>query len=124
MDTPITTFEELVERVSSRAGASAETTRAVLEALGSALDDSLRLHQRVQLPGFGFFRLIVKEGTPARAGINPITKQPMTISAKPAQALVRARPDPALLDRAEEWRAAGSIGPLFPLPGDDEVVVE
>src|SRR5215813_755786 len=46
----------------------------------------------------GLLRITVKRkpATPARQGINPFTKEPITIKAKPARNVVRARPLAAL----------------------------
>jgi nucleoid DNA-binding protein len=48
------------------------------------------------LPGFAKFVVVKKPARPARQGINPFTKQPMTFAAKPASKAVKARPVKAI----------------------------
>lgn len=50
------------------------------------------------LPGFAKFTVVKKPARPAREGINPFTKEPMTFAAKPASKVVRVRPVKALKD--------------------------
>jgi nucleoid DNA-binding protein len=44
------------------------------------------------IPGLIKLKLVHKPATKARPGINPFTKEPITIKAKPARNIVRARP--------------------------------
>jgi nucleoid DNA-binding protein len=50
------------------------------------------------VPGLFKVRLVRKPATKAREGINPFTKEPMTIKAKPARNVVKATPLKALKD--------------------------
>ena len=50
------------------------------------------------LPGFAKFVVVNRPATPERQGINPFTKAPVTIPAKPASKKIRARPVKALKD--------------------------
>jgi nucleoid DNA-binding protein len=50
------------------------------------------------LPGFAKFIVTKRPATPERAGVNPFTKEPITIPAKPASQKVRARPVKAIKD--------------------------
>ncbi len=50
------------------------------------------------MPGFSKFAVVKRAATPARAGINPFTKEPTTFAAKPARKVVKARPVKALKD--------------------------
>ena len=43
------------------------------------------------LPGLLKLKRVMKKATPARQGVHPITKQPMTFKAKPARSAVKAR---------------------------------
>lgn len=54
------------------------------------------------LPGFAKFTVVEKPARPAREGINPFTKEPMTFAAKPASKVVRVRPVKALKDTVAE----------------------
>jgi nucleoid DNA-binding protein len=75
--------------------ASGELTRkqvkAVLEALVEVGHKELKKNGLFTMPGFAKFRVVKKPATKARQGINPFTKQPITIPAKPASKSVRAR---------------------------------
>ncbi len=48
------------------------------------------------IPGMLKLRVVRKEATKAKQGINPFTKEPMTIKAKPARNVVKAIPLKAL----------------------------
>jgi nucleoid DNA-binding protein len=50
------------------------------------------------LPGLLKLKVIRKPATKAKQGVNPFTKEPMTIQAKPARNVVRAVPMKALKD--------------------------
>jgi nucleoid DNA-binding protein len=50
------------------------------------------------LPGLVKFRVVNKPATPERQGINPFTKQPTIIKAKPARRVVKAGALKALKD--------------------------
>lgn len=84
---------ELIEHVASELESSkAEATRAV-EAVFAAITRGVQTQDKVVVTGFGTFQ---KKQRAARQGINPATKQPMTIPAsttcsfKPATALKTA----------------------------------
>ena len=48
------------------------------------------------IPGLLKLKIVRKEATKAKQGINPFTKEPMTIKAKPARNVVKAVPMKAL----------------------------
>ena len=52
----------------------------------------------VQIPGLFKIKVVHKPATPARAGFNPATKQPITIKAKPARKVIKVQPLKALKD--------------------------
>ncbi len=70
--------------------------KAVLESLIEVGHKELKKSKVFTLPGFAKFRVVAKPATKARPGINPFTKQPITIPAKPASKSVRARPIKAI----------------------------
>ena len=51
-----------------------------------------------QIPGLLKLKLVRKPATKAKQGINPFTKEPMTIKAKPARSVIKALPLKALKD--------------------------
>ena len=70
---------ELVEKIAAGAGLSKADAKKALDACVAAIKDALVAGDKVQLIGFG--TLAVAE-RPAREGINPATKQKITIAAK------------------------------------------
>lgn len=71
---------------------SKKVVKAVLEALQDTGHKELKKNGVFLLPGFAKFMVVKKPARPAREGINPFTKEPMTFEAKPASKTVRARP--------------------------------
>lgn len=69
-----------------------------LESLTAMGHQELKRNGVFVLPGFARFVVIRKPATTERPGINPFTKQPITIKAKPARKVLRARPVKAAKD--------------------------
>jgi len=76
---------ELVAEVANQTGLTKRTSREAVDAITSAITDSLARGERVTLVGFGSFRVIKRE---ARRGRNPQTGQEIQI---PAKEVVRFR---------------------------------
>lgn len=70
----------------------------VLESLASVGHRELKKNGVFVLPGFAKFVVIKKPATKERPGINPFTKEPITIKAKPARKVLKARPVKAAKD--------------------------
>ena len=70
---------ELVEEVASETGLTRKTSREAVDAIISAMTDSLAGGERVTLVGFGTFQVMERK---ARKGVNPQTRQAITIPAK------------------------------------------
>jgi len=70
---------ELVEKIAAGAGLSKVDAKKALEATVAAIKDALVEGDKVALVGFGTFSVNER---PAREGINPATKQKITIAAK------------------------------------------
>jgi DNA-binding protein HU-beta len=64
----------------------------VLDSLTAVGHQELKKNGVFVLPGFAKFVVIRKPATKERPGINPFTKQPITIKAKPARKVLKARP--------------------------------
>lgn len=79
-------------------GASKRDVAAVLDALATIGHKELKKSGLFVFPGFAKFVVAKKAATPERQGINPFTKQPITITARPASKKVRARPVKAIKD--------------------------
>jgi DNA-binding protein HU-beta len=69
-----------------------------LESLTAVGHQELRRNGVFVLPGLAKFVVIRKPATMERPGINPFTRQPITIKAKPARKVLKARPVKAAKD--------------------------
>lgn len=70
---------DLVNEMAERAGLNKVSAKAALEACLEAIGSALAKDDKVQLVGFGTFSVTEK---PERVGINPQTKEKITIAAK------------------------------------------
>ncbi len=70
---------ELIEKIAKGAGLSKVDAKKALDATVAAVKDALVAGDKVQLVGFGTFAV---KKQPARQGVNPATKQKITIAAK------------------------------------------
>ena len=70
---------ELVEKIAAGAGISKVDAKKALDATVAAIKDALVAGDKISLVGFGTFSINER---PAREGINPATKQKITIAAK------------------------------------------
>jgi DNA-binding protein HU-beta len=70
----------------------------VLESLTTVGHKELKKNGIFVLPGFAKFVVVKKPATKERQGINPFTKEPITIKAKPARKVLKARPVKAAKD--------------------------
>jgi DNA-binding protein HU-beta len=70
---------ELVEKIAANAGLSKNDAKKALDATVSAIKDALIAGDKIAIVGFGTFSVNER---PAREGINPATKEKITIAAK------------------------------------------
>jgi len=70
----------------------------LLESLTTVGHKELKKNGIFVLPGFAKFVVVKKPATKERQGINPFTKEPITIKAKPARKVLKARPVKAAKD--------------------------
>ena len=70
---------ELVEKIAAAAGLSKVDSKKALEATIAAIKDALVAGDKVALVGFGTFSVSER---PACEGINPATKEKISIAAK------------------------------------------
>jgi len=70
---------ELVEEVAGKVGLTKKDANNVIDAITSAIMDSLKRDEKVTLVGFGTFQVMERE---ARRGVNPQTGEAIQISAK------------------------------------------
>src|SRR4051794_38631597 len=69
---------DFIARVAEQTGVSKKTTRQVIEAAIDVISRSLANGEKVVLTGFGTFEMRERR---ERRGVNPQTRQPMTIAA-------------------------------------------
>ncbi|HEY2407587.1 MAG TPA: HU family DNA-binding protein [Polyangiaceae bacterium] len=89
-------LQAIVDKVGD--GTSRKGVAAVIGALTEIGHKELKKSGLFVLPGFAKFVVVKKPARPARAGINPFTKEPTTFAAKPASKAVKARPVKAIKD--------------------------
>ena len=70
---------ELVSSIATKAGLSKSDAKKALDATVEAISEALKAGDKVSLVGFGTFSVNER---PARQGINPSTKETITIAAK------------------------------------------
>lgn len=93
-----TTKSAMLKALAEKTGVAKKDVVAVLDTLTEMIHADLGKKGPgvFTLPGLVKIKLIQKKATPARQGINPATKQPITIAAKPARKVVKAYPVKAL----------------------------
>ena len=70
---------ELIEEVSGKIGLTKKEIGNVIDAITQSIIDTLSKGEKVTLVGFGTFEVIERK---ARKGVNPQTRQAVTILAK------------------------------------------
>ena len=70
---------ELVDKIAAGAGLSKSDAKKALDATVAAIKEALIAGDKISLVGFGTFSVNER---PAREGINPATKEKITIAAK------------------------------------------
>jgi nucleoid DNA-binding protein len=94
------TKSALIEAVAGKLGDDISKKRVseFLDVLTEVAHKELKKSGSFTLPGFAKFMVAKKPASPARQGVNPFTKQAITIAAKPASKKVKARPVKAIKD--------------------------
>jgi nucleoid DNA-binding protein len=95
------TKAQIVAALAETAGLDKKSVSSVLDALASLAKKELSAGGPGEITIPGLVKLKAKEtaATQDRQGINPFTKQPMTIKGKPASRKIRAAPVKALKDQ-------------------------
>ncbi len=70
---------DLVNEIAEKAGLNKVAAKAALDACLESIEQALVNNDKVQLVGFGTFSIVEK---PERVGINPQTKEKITIAAR------------------------------------------
>ena len=90
---------DLISKLAEENGKlSRKEVKSVLESLATIGYKEMKKTGTFLVPGFAKFVVIKKPATKERKGINPFTKEPMTIKAKPARNVVKALPLKSLKD--------------------------
>ena len=70
---------DLTNAIAEKSGLTKADSKKALDAVLESIGGALKAGDKVSLIGFGTFAIAERS---ARQGINPLTKQPMTIAAK------------------------------------------
>ena len=89
---------QLIEKIATTTEVSKKEVKGVMEALVDVGHKELKKNGVFLVPGFAKFVVVKKPATKERQGINPFTKEPITIPAKPASRKIRSTPLKALKD--------------------------
>lgn len=73
--------KEMVEAMAAKSGMTKTDSKKALDAMLEVIGETLRNGENVALVGFGNFAVVER---PERQGVNPATKQAITIPAKKA----------------------------------------
>ena len=92
------TKSEFLVAIAEKSALSKKQAGTVMDAISAVITEQLKASGEVTLPGLLKLTVSTKPATEARPGINPFTKEPTTIAAKPARKVVKARPVKALKD--------------------------
>ena len=89
---------EIYGSIAEKTGVAKKDVAKVFEAMGELIGKELGKKGPGQfvIPGLLKLKVVRKPATKAKQGINPFTKEPMTIKAKPARNVVKAVPMKAL----------------------------
>lgn len=96
--TKAATKVEIYTSIAEKSGVAKKDVAKVFEAMGELIGKELGKKGPGQfvIPGLLKLKVVRKPATKAKQGINPFTKEPMTIKAKPARNVVKAVPMKAL----------------------------
>ena len=86
------TKTQLIDAIAESSSVSKNDVKAVIEHMATVGYKELNDSGEFVIPGFAKMKVVSKPATEARSGVNPFTKQPMEIAAKPASKTVRASP--------------------------------
>ena len=92
------TKSEFLAALAEKTSMSKKQAASALDAVNSIVAEQLKSGGEVTIPGLIKLNVSVKAATPEHEGINPFTKQPTIIKAKPERKVVKARPVKALKD--------------------------
>ncbi len=91
---------EFLTALAEKTGLNKKQAASAMDAISSIVAEQLKKppSYEVTIPGLIKLNVSDKPATEAKPGINPFTKEPTIIKAKPARKVVKARPVKALKD--------------------------
>jgi len=89
---------EFLSALAEKTGLNKKQAASAMDAVSSIVSEQLKASGEVTIPGLIKLNISEKAATPEHPGINPFTKEPTIIKAKPARKVVKARPVKALKD--------------------------
>lgn len=92
------TKTQLKAKLAEKTGLTGKQVAEVLDALTETVFAEVKRAGSFTIPGVAKVVRQTKKATPEKQGINPLTKQPMTVKAKPERNVVKVRPLKALKD--------------------------
>jgi len=92
------TKSEFLVAIAEKSALTKKQAGTVMDAISAVITEQLKANGEVTIPGLLKLTVSIKPATEARPGINPFTKEPTTIAAKPERKVVKARPVKALKD--------------------------
>jgi DNA-binding protein HU-beta len=93
---------ELIQRVAEKSNLTRSDVTRMLDALEEVGHAELKNTGTFTLPGFVKFVAEEKPATEAHQGMNPFTKEPMMIGAKPARKVIKVRLLKAIKDAVSD----------------------
>jgi nucleoid DNA-binding protein len=92
------TKSEILGHISDKTGLSRKQVSGVFDELSVLIKRDLKSSGLFNVVGLMKVKLVHKPAQPAKKGINPFTKEPMTFKAKPARSVVIVLPLKGLKD--------------------------
>ncbi len=92
------TKSEILGHISDKTGLSRKQVSGVFDELAVLIKRDLKSSGLFNVVGLMKVKLVHKPAQPAKKGINPFTKEPMTFKAKPARSVVKVLPLKGLKD--------------------------
>jgi DNA-binding protein HU-beta len=93
---------ELIQGVAEQSNLTRSDVTRMLDALEEVGHAELKNTGTFTLPGFAKFVAAEKPATEAHQGVNPFTKEPMMIEAKPARKVIKVRLLKAIKDAVSD----------------------
>src|ERR1700720_46228 len=100
------TKNQLIDAIAEGTQVSKGDVKAVIEQMATVGYKELNESGEFVIPGFAKMSVVNKPATEARSGVNPFTKEPMELAAKPASKSVKASP----LKGAKDAVGTGRVG--------------